>query len=92
MACLLHTSKPSFVFVNVHKQVGHNDCGVFSVAYAVALCLDQPGEFVFDQSLMRHHSDVTKTRNGMINGTIHGMKVSSLVDLLRIATHEGRLL
>ena len=27
-------------------------------------------------------TDVTKTRNGMINGTIHGMKVSSLVDLL----------
>ena len=25
--------------------------------------------------------DVTKTQNGTINGTIHGMKVSSLVDL-----------
>ena len=36
--------------------------------------------------------DVTKTQNGMINGMIHGMKVSSLVDLLRTATHEGRLL
>ena len=35
---------------------------------------------------------MTKTRNGMINGTIHGMKVSSLVDLSRTATHEGRLL
>ena len=58
VACLLHTSKPSFVlnFVNVHKQVGHNDCGVFSVACAVALCFDQqPGELVFDQSLMGHH-------------------------------------
>ena len=28
VACLLHTSKPSFVlnFVDIHKQVGHNDC------------------------------------------------------------------
>ena len=25
--------------------------------------------------------DVTKMRNGMINGTVQGMKVSSLVDL-----------
>lgn len=58
VACLLHTCKPSFVlnFVDVHKQVGHNDCGVFSVAYAVSLCFDQqPGELMFDQSLMRHH-------------------------------------
>ena len=39
-----------------------------------------------------YEGDVTKTRNGMINGTIHGMKVNSLVDLLRTATHEGRLL
>ena len=43
VACLLHTCKPSFVlnFVDVHKQVGHNDFGVFSVAHAESLCFDQ---------------------------------------------------
>ena len=58
VACLLHISKPNFVlnFVDVHKQVGHDDCGVFSVPYAVALSFgQQPGECVFDQSLMRNH-------------------------------------
>ena len=51
VACLLYTSKPSFVlnFVDVHKQVGQNDCGVFSIAYAVSLCFDQqPGELIVD--------------------------------------------
>ena len=58
VACSLHTSEPNFVlkFVDVHKQFGHNDCGVFNVAYAVSLCFDQqPGEFIFDQTLMRSH-------------------------------------
>ena len=58
VACLLHTTKPSFVlnFVDVHKQVGHNDCGVFSIAHAVFLCFgQQTGELILDQSLMRHH-------------------------------------
>ena len=37
---------------------------------------------------MDSEADETKMRNRMINGTIHGMKVSSLVDFLRTATHE----
>ena len=40
VACLLHTSKPRFTltFVDLHKQDGFNDCGVFAVAFATALC------------------------------------------------------
>ena len=48
---LLHTYKSQFSlnFVDVHKQDSGNDCGLFSIAYAVALSLDlQPsGACVF---------------------------------------------
>ena len=39
---LLHTDKSQFTlkFVDVHKQDGWNDCGLFSIAYAVALIFD----------------------------------------------------
>ena len=58
VACLLHTSKSEFTlnFVDVHKQTGSNDCGLFSIAYAVALCLGKnPSTVVFDQPKMRSH-------------------------------------
>ena len=58
VACLLQTKSPSFVlkFVEMHKQDGSNDCGIFSIAYSVALCLgEQPGSFLFDQKMMRRH-------------------------------------
>ena len=58
VACLLQTESPSFVlnFVDMHKQDGNNDCGIFSIAYSVALCLgEQPGSLLFDQQLMRGH-------------------------------------
>ena len=58
VACLLQTQNPSFMlsFVDVHMQDGCNDCGMFSIAYAVALCLgEQPGSVIFDQQLMREH-------------------------------------
>ena len=58
VACLLHTSKSEFTlnFVDVHKQTGSNDCGLFSIAYAVALCLGKnPSTLVFDQPKMRSH-------------------------------------
>ena len=58
VASLLHTDKPNFVlnFVDVHKQNGHDDCGIFSIAYAVALCMGMhPGTLMFEQNLMRHH-------------------------------------
>ena len=58
VACLLHTTKPSFTlaFVDLHKQDGYNDCGVFAVAFAATLCFDQqPGKFIFHQNQMRQH-------------------------------------
>ena len=43
-------------FVDVVKQAGVNDCGVFAVAYATALCLGKsPGKYSFDQTKMRKH-------------------------------------
>ena len=58
MACLLCTSKSEFTlnFVDVHKQTGSNDCGLFSIAYAVLLCLgENPGTLVFDYPKMCSH-------------------------------------
>ena len=58
VSSLLHTNNPNFVLnlIDVHKQDGHNDCGVFSIAYAVALYFDtHPGTLIFEQGLMRHH-------------------------------------
>ena len=58
VACLLHTSKSEFTvnFVDVHKQIGCNDCGLFSVAYAVLLCLgENPGTLVFGYPKMCSH-------------------------------------
>ena len=47
VACLLHTNK-TLNFVDVHKQTGCNDCGLFSIAYAVLLCLgESPDTLVF---------------------------------------------
>ena len=58
VACILHTNKPSFKlqFVDVHLQDGSNDCGIFSIAYAVTICYGmQPGRYVFEQTVMRDH-------------------------------------
>ena len=39
-----------------HKQTGVNDCGLFSIAYAVALMNGiEPDGLIFDQSKMRNH-------------------------------------
>jgi len=56
VACLLLTKSPSFVlkFIDMYKQYESNVCGVFSIAYSVALCLgEQPGSFLFYQKVMR---------------------------------------
>ena len=40
----------------VHKQTGSNDCGLFSIAYAVLLCLgENSGTLVFDYPKMCSH-------------------------------------
>ena len=40
-------------FMNVHHQVGSNDCGLYSLAYATALCNGiDPTACIFDQEEM----------------------------------------
>ena len=58
IACLLKSLKPHILlqFVDVHLQDGGSDCGLLSLAYATALCLNKsPGSYIFDQSSLRQH-------------------------------------
>ena len=49
-------SIPTFERRKCHRQMGVNDCGVFAIAYAVALMNgNEPDGMVFDQSKMRKH-------------------------------------
>jgi len=41
--------------VEVHKQHGVADCGVFAVAFATAICFKQKLDVPFSQGLMRHY-------------------------------------
>ena len=86
VACLLHTTKPSFklAFVDLHKQDGYNDCGVFAVAFAATLCFDQqPGKFIFHQNQMRQHLLACLERSCFTMFPVkserrHGMKIRNL--------------
>ena len=43
-------------FMDIQKQSGGYDCGVFSIAFATALVFgEKPGCFLFDQKKMRAH-------------------------------------
>ena len=56
IASLVNTSQPkiSIEFVEVQKQYGSSDYGVYAIAYATALSLGQdPSTLVFYQSEMR---------------------------------------
>ena len=58
IAALLCTPEKSITlqFMNVHRQVGSNDCGLYSLAYATALCNGiDPTACIFDQEEMRPH-------------------------------------
>jgi len=58
IAALFSTSKESIElrFIDVQKQSGTNDCGLYAIAYVTALCFGKsPSGLVFDQSLMRKH-------------------------------------
>ena len=51
-AALLFTSEKSFTisFMECHQQMGCNDCGLFSVANAFALCSgEDPTTIIWDQ-------------------------------------------
>jgi hypothetical protein len=43
-------------YCDVQWQVGGNDCGIFAIAFATAICNgDEPASIVFDQNNMRKH-------------------------------------
>lgn len=54
---LLHTGDTiTFLNENVQKQISHNDCGLFALAFATDLChsIDPATQF-YDQGKMREH-------------------------------------
>ena len=58
VAMLLNTSTPNMTiqWVDMKKQKGSSDCGLFAIASAASLCNGQdPSAQAFDQSVMRAH-------------------------------------
>ena len=58
IADLLQTEKKHIVIehMNTQLQKGGDDCGLFAIAAATALCHgEDPVEFKYEQSLMRSH-------------------------------------
>jgi hypothetical protein len=47
------------------KQYGSNDCGLFALAYAIAICMEKnPAKLIFEQISMRNHfNQVLKSQN-----------------------------
>ena len=55
---MINTAKSAITleFIDVHRQKGPNDCGVFAVVYAASLCLnEEPSNLSFNQSALRQH-------------------------------------
>lgn len=62
----LSTENVTLKFVDVQVQKRKYDCGLFAVAFATALLHGkQPGNFKFQQSLMRKHLDKCITSGNM---------------------------
>lgn len=58
LAVMMKYHKPSFTvrFISVQMQSGASDCGLFALAFAVALCSGKdPHKCSFQQDQMRHH-------------------------------------
>ena len=58
VAAIMNTSEQSFTinYMNVQMQSGNNDCGLFSIAFATALCSGRdPSQHLLDQTVMRKH-------------------------------------
>lgn len=58
VARIIHPDRKSVTIIhrNVQQQVGIDDCGLFAIAFAVALCNGtDPSSVKFDQSEMRNH-------------------------------------
>ena len=50
---------------DMNKQYGTDDCGIFALAYAIAICMDKnPAKLLFEQISMRNHfNQVLKSQN-----------------------------
>ena len=58
VAAMMKCSESSFRmrYINVQMQAGSSDCGLFAIAFAVALCAGKdPHKCSFDQGQMRRH-------------------------------------
>ena len=58
VTAMLHSSKPKFIlrYIEVQHQNGADDCGLFAIAFAEALCAGKdPHLLSFDQKKMRQH-------------------------------------
>lgn len=58
IASILHTKEKimRIKYIDVMKQAGAADCGIFAIAFSTALINGyQPGKYIFQQNLMRKH-------------------------------------
>ena len=58
IANIISTKHPTIKlrYVDVKKQSGHCDCGIFAIAFATAIVYGRnPGQYTFKQSAMRDH-------------------------------------
>ena len=58
IASIISTKHPTIKlrYVDVQKQSGHCDCGIFAIAFATAIVYGHnPGQYIFKQSAMRDH-------------------------------------
>jgi hypothetical protein len=58
LATIIKTLHPKLTICTIHvqQQEGYNDCGLFAIAFAVAVCYDiDPATLTFQQTAMRNH-------------------------------------
>ena len=70
VAAMLHSSKSKFIlrYIEVQHQNGADDCGLFAIAFAKALCAGKDLHLLsFDQKKMRQH-----LQSNLEGGTITG--------------------
>ena len=62
---MLHTLRPRMAMMKmcIQEQIGGSDCGLFAIAFAVALVNSQdPAALTFDQEAMRKHHRLYRQR------------------------------
>ena len=81
LATVLHTLRPKITMTKVHvqQQIGTSDCGLFAIAFAVALVnVQDPAALIFDQGVMRQHLRLKFKKN-----RVAGREVESIYCLCR---------